>query len=43
MLHGCGVGWLACAEELEMPGGVGPICMEAGTFQYFCLGGPVHG
>ena len=37
------VGWLACTEELEMPGGGGPICAEAGTFQCFCLGGPVHG
>ena len=37
------VGWCTCAEELEMPGGGGPICAEAGTFQCFCLGGgPVH-
>ena len=36
------VGWLACAGELEMPGEGGPICAEAGTFQGFCLGAPVH-
>ena len=36
------VGLLACTEELEMPGGGGPIYVEAGTFQCFCLGGPVH-
>ena len=33
------VGWLACTEELEIPGGGGPIYAEAGTFQCFCLGG----
>ena len=32
------VGWLACTEVLEMPGEGGPICVEAGTFQGFCLG-----
>ena len=38
------VGWLVCIEVLVMPEVDGPICVEAGTCQGFCLVGcPVHG
>ena len=36
------VGWLACTEVLVMHEIGCPICVEAGTFQGFCLMGVLY-